>query len=139
MAESVVRAVPEGLSEGGLALWSAFAAATMPAAQVALLLEACRAKDRLDKLDLILRGEVDTWARLVHRTLTEDYELHIDDALVKANATASSLRQLLAALPADAQAKPQVKSALDELRDRRATRGANATRAPRAPRATKRS
>jgi hypothetical protein len=62
------------------------------------LTEACRAKDRLDQLDLLLRGEVETWAKLTHRLQTQDYELVIDKALEKANATANLMKQLLAAL-----------------------------------------
>jgi hypothetical protein len=67
---------------------------------------------------LILTGDVDTWARLVHRTQTDDYELRIDDALSKANTTATTLRLLLSELPA---VKPLSKgTALDELAKRRA-------------------
>lgn len=90
---------PDGLSAGGAVLWAAIADIhELDAAQEAQLLEACRAKDRLDKLDGLLRGEVDVWARLTHRTRTEDYEIRIDDALAKANATANVMKQLLAAL-----------------------------------------
>jgi len=83
--------------------------------------EACRAKDRLDKLDLILRGDVDTWAHLTHRLMTQDYELRIDDALSKANATAANLRQLLAVIPVEAK-KPEAKNVADEIAKRRAER-----------------
>jgi hypothetical protein len=62
------------------------------------LLEACRAKDRLDRLDRILRGDVDVWARLTRRLNTTDYELKIDAALAQANTTANLMKQLLAAL-----------------------------------------
>lgn len=61
-------------------------------------MEACRAKDRLDKLDQILRADVDTWATLTHNLRTEDYELKIDAALSQANSTATLMKQLLAAL-----------------------------------------
>ncbi len=76
--------------------------------------EACRAKDRLDKLDRILTGEVETWAALVHDVRTEDYELKIDAALSQANSTANLMKQLLAALrlPDVASGKrPQVRAA----------------------------
>jgi integrase len=80
-------------------LWEAVSAAhELDVTQVVTLTEACRAKDRLDQLDELLRGDVDTWATLVHRTRTEDYELKIDRALSLANSTADNLKKLLAAL-----------------------------------------
>lgn len=115
-------AVPDGLADGGAALWvSVCESHELDAVQEVQLLEACRAKDRLDKLDDLLRGDVDTWARLTHRLLTEDYELHIDKALAQANTTANMLKQLLAALrlPDEVSGKrPQ----------RRAARGAYKTK-----------
>lgn len=90
---------PSGLGAGGRSLWRQVTAAhELDAAQMVQLEEACRAKDRLDKLDSLLRGDVDLWVRLVHRTLTEDYELKVDAALAQANATANLMKQLLAAL-----------------------------------------
>ena len=90
--------------------------------QLVQLEEACRAKDRLDKLDSILVGDVDVWARLSHRTRTDDYELVMDDALKQANATANLMKQLLAAMRlADSTGKrPQ----------RRGARGAQAPSVP---------
>jgi len=52
----------------------------------------------LDRLDELLRGDVDTWCRLTHRTQTDDYELKVDAALSAANTTANLMKQLLAAL-----------------------------------------
>jgi hypothetical protein len=90
---------PAGLASGGRALWKAIAGEhDLDAAQLAQLTEACRAKDRLDRLDSLLRGEVETWATLVHNLRTEDYELRVDNALSQANATANLMKQLLAAL-----------------------------------------
>ncbi|MGN7133394.1 hypothetical protein ACTHQY_08985 [Rhodococcoides corynebacterioides] len=60
-----------------------------------LIVEAARTKDRLDKLDLLLRGDIDTWAVLVHDLRTEDYELKINSAAAEARQLASVLRQLL--------------------------------------------
>ena len=105
---------PEGLSSGGRELWDAITAGhQLDAVQVVQLTEACRAKDRLDKLDELLRGDIDTWARLTHRLRTEDYELHIDDAAKLANATANQMKQLLAAmrLPDEWGKKPQKRGA----------------------------
>lgn len=90
---------PTGLGAGGKALWREITSEhTLDVTQRVQLEEACRAKDRLDKLDELLRGDVDTWASLTHRTRTEDYELKIDDALGKANTTANLMKQLIASL-----------------------------------------
>lgn len=64
-----------------------------------LLEEACRIVDRLGKLDELLRGDADVWARVMHRTRTDDYELVIDSALIEARQQASVLRQILGGLP----------------------------------------
>lgn len=90
---------PVGLGTGGRALWRDITADhTLDAAQKVQLTEACRAKDRLDKLDAILCGDADAWATLTHDLRTESYELKIDGALNQANTTANLLKQLLAAL-----------------------------------------
>lgn len=90
---------PESLCSGGSALWSAITDDhDLDATQLVQLEEACRAKDRLDRLDKILSGDVDTWATVMHNARTEDYELKIDAALTQANATANLMKQLLAAL-----------------------------------------
>lgn len=105
---------PENLQSGGLALWNEITKAhALDAMQSVQLTEACRAKDRLDKLDLLLQGDIDTWAYLTHKTRTEDYELKIDAALSQANATANLLKQLLAALrlPDVIGKRPQVRAA----------------------------
>lgn len=93
--------VPPGLGTGGARLWTDITAAhDLDPAQRVQLLEACRAKDRLDKLDSLLRGDVETWARLVFKLNSggDTYELVIDAALSRANDTANLLKQLLAAL-----------------------------------------
>jgi len=113
--------IPDGLADGGQDLWKSVTEAhELDAVQEVQLLEACRAKDRLDKLDDLLRGEADLWMRLTHRVNTSDYELHIDKALAQANTTANMMKQLLAAmrLPDEVSGKrPQ----------RRAARGAYKT------------
>lgn len=91
--------VPEGLREGGRALWKGIAGAhELDPVQAVQLHEACRAKDRLDKLDAVLSGESETWMTLVHDLRTEDYELKIDAALAASNSTANLMKQLLASL-----------------------------------------
>lgn len=106
---------PVGLGAGGRALWKAITEdhPDLDAAQKVQLEEACRAKDRLDKLDQLLRGDIDTWLTLTHRTMTEDYELKVDAALAQSNATANLMKQLLAALrlPDEAGKKPQRRGA----------------------------
>lgn len=108
---------PKSLGAGGKKLWKSIEDDyDLDASQLVQLEEACRAKDRLDKLDLILRANVDTWA-----TLTVDmnsdgqvYELRITQALPQANATANLLKQLLAALrlpDAATGKKPQFRGA----------------------------
>lgn len=92
---------PTGLAAGGRSLWKSITDAhVLDATQEVQLLEACRAKDRLDKLDQILRADVDTWATLVLDTNSDGqvFELRLTQALTQANATANVLKQLLAAL-----------------------------------------
>ena len=90
---------PAGLAAGGKALWNAITDAhELDATQLVQLEEACRAKDRLDKLDKILRGDVDRWTNDVYDAAGERYELKIDAALTQANATANLMKQLIAAL-----------------------------------------
>lgn len=106
---------PDGLGPGGRSLWDAITGLhELDAGQQVQLHEACRAKDRLDRLDTVLSGDADTWMRLTHRLNTDDYELKIDAALSQANATANVLKQLLAALrlpDAKSGKRPQVRGA----------------------------
>lgn len=95
--------IPDGLGVGGSALWVSISEAhpDLDPMQGVTLLEACRAKDRLDKLDDVLRGDADTWMRLALDPRSEDgtiYELRVTQALAQANATANLMKQLLAAL-----------------------------------------
>jgi len=106
---SALRA-PVGLGSGGRDLWKSITEAhTLDAAQQVTLLEVCRSKDRLDKLDDLLRGDVDTWVVLVHDLSTDDYSLKIDNALSLANSTANLMKQLIASLrlPDEAAKRPQ--------------------------------
>lgn len=92
---------PGGLAAGGRALWKAITDVhELDAAQLVQLTEACRAKDRLDKLDEALRGDSNTWMTLAVDVNSDGsvYELRITNALVQANATANLMKQLLAAL-----------------------------------------
>lgn len=94
---------------GGQRLWDAITADhELDAQQEVQLTEACRMKDRMDKLDELLRGDVGAWATI------EDFDgrpsvLVISSALDKANTTANVMKQLLAAmrLPDSTGKRPQ--------------------------------
>jgi hypothetical protein len=92
-----VTTTPRGLATGGRALWKAVVDLhDLDALQEVQLLEACRAKDRLDRLDQLLRGEITQWAVILEGV--DGHELRIDSALSQANTTANQMKQLLAAL-----------------------------------------
>ncbi len=104
---------PEGLGKGGATLWAAITEAhELDAVQLVQLEEACRAKDRCDQLDRLLRGDVATWV-LVDVDSSGRLSLRIDAALTQANATANVMKQLLAAmrLPDETGKRPQVRAA----------------------------
>lgn len=107
---TTVRA-PSGLGAGGRALWRAITGDhDLDAAQRVQLEEACRAKDRLDKLDALLRGDADAWCFLKRDPIDDTkYTLVVTGALAKANETAAGMKQLLAALrlPDEAGKRPQ--------------------------------
>jgi hypothetical protein len=94
--------VPSGLGAGGRSLWRAITGQheDLGAAQLVQLEEVCRAKDRLDKLDEILRGDTDTWASLVKARGADEgvLEVRVSGVLMKANETANVMKMLLAAL-----------------------------------------
>ncbi|MFC6017225.1 hypothetical protein ACFP2T_13535 [Plantactinospora solaniradicis] len=85
----------------GRRLWRQFTAdgsELRPAEQV-LLEEACRLADRLDRLDAMLRGDEDAWARF--HSLNEDgsiVQVVINNLLSEARQQQSVLKQLLAEL-----------------------------------------
>ena len=77
--------LPEDLDERGAALWQDMGGSweQEPGARL-LLHEACRLADRMEKLDRILRGDVDTWVSIeLPRDGSEDEPLRIkvDSAL----------------------------------------------------------
>ena len=92
---------PAGLGTGGRQLWRDITADhDLSASQRVQLVEACRAKDRLDKLDALLRGDADSWCDLVMDIESDGrvFELRVTNALSKANETANLMKQLIAAL-----------------------------------------
>jgi hypothetical protein len=94
------------LNAGGKWLWDGVSEKfDLDDAQKAQLLEACRAKDRCDQLDELLRGHISVWCEM--DVLGTEFELVVDKALDKANASATIMKQMLAAmrLPDDVSGK----------------------------------
>ncbi|WP_425308754.1 hypothetical protein AADG42_08335 [Ammonicoccus fulvus] len=81
------------LDPGGAALWQEVTAEhELGTVQRVLLLEACRAKDRLDRFDALIRGETESFAELPGIVLT------VDNPDRLALADAEHLKRSLAAL-----------------------------------------
>ena len=121
---------PANLGTRGRALWRDVLADTeLDAAGRVLLHEACRMADRLESLDLILRGDVATWA-----VITDDYaggkrttKVVLDDALGEARQQAATFRQLVTTLKLGTSVERQTeRGSLDQLAAARAQRRANA-------------
>lgn len=90
---------PTGLKAGGRSLWKAVVDVHhLDGLQLVQLTEACRQKDRLDKLDAVLRGDVSTWTEIVTDSDGTPVSLMVSGVLSKANETANTMKQLLAAL-----------------------------------------
>lgn len=90
---------PRGLGPRGSALYKLYSGLN-PAdiGRILLLTEACRLTDRLDRLDAILSGDVDVWARVQLPKNESVLVLRIDSAAVEARQSANSLRQIVAQL-----------------------------------------
>lgn len=104
---------PTGLGTGGRQLWrDVVRDHELNRVQMVQLHEACRMKDRCDKLDSLLCGDVDAWATIIPADAEGEFKLQISGALGRANETANSMKQLLAAmrLPDEATGKrPQAR------------------------------
>jgi len=88
---------PAGLGDAGRALWSDVTSEhELDAVQRLTLTQACRCADRLDKLDLILSGDADAWAKI--KQADGELVLKIDGALAASNTTTNLLKQLVASL-----------------------------------------
>ena len=99
----------KSFAPGGQRLWDAITEKhELDEAQRVQLVEACRMKDRLDQLDLLLRGDVSTWVS-IHELEGSPSVLVINSALAQANTTANAMKQLLAAmrLPDESGKRPQ--------------------------------
>lgn len=91
---------PAGLSSRGRKLWrDLHEMDDLDPVQSVLAEEACRTADRLEKLDGLLRGDVEEWVRVRGpRFDGDDMVLMIDSALSEARQQANILKQLLTAL-----------------------------------------
>jgi hypothetical protein len=89
---------PPGLGTRGRRLWHDIGGADLAPAGRVLLEEACRIADRLDRLDQVLRGDIDTWMRLLVDDDAREATLVIDKALSEARQQQVALKQLLAEL-----------------------------------------
>ena len=101
--------MPKSFAPGGQRLWDAITEKhELDEAQRVQLVEACRMKDRLDQLDLLLRGDVSTWVS-IHELEGRPSVLVVNAALAQANTTANAMKQLLAAmrLPDESGKRPQ--------------------------------
>ena len=99
----------KSFAPGGQRLWDAVTEKhELDEAQRVQLVEACRMKDRLDQLDLLLRGDVSTWVS-IHELEGRPSVLVVNAALAQANTTANAMKQLLAAmrLPDESGKRPQ--------------------------------
>src|SRR5690349_17911889 len=133
--------LPEGLHDRGRALWDELGQkAETPAG--ALALEACRLADRLDELDRVIAGK--GVLNLMSFRLDLDLEnevggrdinvrVEFSNVLAEARQQANTFRQILVSLGLDtAKPEPEKKgNPLDELANRRTSRGAEAPRAGR--------
>lgn len=81
---------------GGRAILDSMTRDNDAAEITALIVEAARMKDRLDKLDAMLSGDVDSWARLIPHDDGPVYELRISGAMTQSRQTATVFRQTLA-------------------------------------------
>lgn len=83
----------EDFGEGGEELFDALSTPLDDAPTQALIVEACRAKDRLDKLSAITRGDEDVWCRVFEAE--GEVVLKLDTAVSEQRQLATVFRQLL--------------------------------------------
>lgn len=79
--------------DGGKRLFDSLSAPTDDGSTRALIVEACRAKDRLDRLHRIVRGDEDTWTRVF--TGEGELVLKLDTAVSEVRQLSTVFRQLL--------------------------------------------
>lgn len=85
------------LGRGGQQLFEELAIESDSYELTALIVEACRIKDRLDHLHRILTGDEDIWLRLIpSRGNIEVLEIRVDSAAQESRQLATVFRQMLA-------------------------------------------
>ena len=89
-----------GFKERGRKLWvDTLATGTLTPAELTLLEEACRAADRLERLDEILRGRKSAWLELVPTSLDGSVvTVLVGNVLTEARQQQTTLKGLLAEL-----------------------------------------
>jgi hypothetical protein len=115
------------------------ALASFNPAELVMLEEACRIADRLDRMDALLRGEVDSWLLLRVNEDGDQVTVVVSNVLSEARQQATVMKQLIAALRVPDEAsgkrpqqrggargayKPTGKAAVSSLDRARAARGA---------------
>lgn len=136
---TTVRA-PSGLAAKGRKLWREMCALTpLNPAELVMLEEACRIADRLDRLDALLTGHMETWLQLRVNDEGDQITVVVSQPLSEARQQATVMKQLIAALRVPDEAsgkrpqqrggargayKPTGKSAVSSLDRARAARGA---------------
>ena len=84
------------IGAGGQALYDSLSQDGDPASLTALITEAARAKDRLDRLHALMAGDDNVWMHLVpSRGNAEVLEIRMDAAPQEARQLATVFRQLL--------------------------------------------
>ena len=86
--------LPEEFGAGGAALKAALEAPGDDAPTRALIVEAARSKDRLDRLNRITSGDEDTWTRIFNAE--GEVVLKLDTAVSEQRQLTTVFRQLLA-------------------------------------------
>ena len=117
--------VPSDLGPRGEALWKALMPPNVVDSQRAVLAaEACRMADRLDQLDLLIRGDVGTWCRITEDR-SGDLEVSLNAAATEARQLTNVFRQLMGQLAGQSVGKAGG-SVADELAKARAARKSRA-------------
>lgn len=116
---------PEGLGPRGMALWQDVSGGgPVEGPRAVLLAEACRIADRLERLDRMLRGDVDTWMSFELDEGSGEMVLRISGALSESRQQVNVLRQVLAQVMSEAPDSTGEVSLSDELERRRRERSA---------------
>lgn len=85
----------EEFNSGGSALFNALHRPSDSLSTQYLVVEACRAKDRLDRLHEVIRGDVDCWTRMFRQGDGGELVLKLDTAVSEQRQLSTVFRQLL--------------------------------------------